>query len=392
MKLKEMPGLRLLKLPDSLFGQLLCLLFVGILILQAANFYVVCSVQAIYVHQLEKSRAENLVTYWFMFNSMSEGQRRKVLLHMADHERPEKLREMVEILPEAPNWKDGTPQVGRLIALVEKCFGSDMSELPEVAARRQENGTGIFPMHLPVLETAVRLSDGTWLKVTQPFNVDDRNVVWTQRFFVLLEAIIILLLMGCLLLRVTRPLRDLGIAAETFGRHPEASAPLPEHGVREVREAAQSFNHMRERICGNLAERDRMIAAMAHDLRTPLTRLQLRLDRVEPEDLRQKLQDAATDMQAIIKQGLELARSMNTEEPMTRLDVRAFIQSVGDDYADVGRNVTVSDTLQNLDGPLVVNARPLCLKRCLENLVSNACKYGGSAEISLERKNGSSLI
>ena len=374
---------RFFRLPDSLFGQLLFILFLGIVILQASNFEVVCNVQRLYVRQAEKSRAEQLATYWFLFNAMTGEQRRIAIDRMADSRRPEKLREMVELLPLEPDWpdrKNETDDVERLLEMVEDSFG--MKEPPAVIARIHENGTGIFPVHLPVLETAVRLSDGRWLKVTQPFDVDDRSVVWSQRLFVLLEAVVMLVLTAMLLLRVTTPLRLLSRAAESFGKHPEASAPLPERGAREIRDAAQSFNRMRERICGNLLERDRMIAAMAHDLRTPLTKLQLRLDRVEPDSLRQTLQETVSGMRSIISQGLELAKSLNTEEPVARLDMRAFLQSMVDDYADVGHNVVMADSGQTAVGSVIVDARPLCLKRCLENLISNACKYGGGAEVA----------
>ena len=388
--MEKASGRRFLRLPDSLFGQLVFLLFLGIVLFQATNFQVVCNVQRLYVRQAEKTRAEQLASYWFLFEAMNGEERRAALARMRDAGRPENLREMVEILPMKPDWEhlagaEDRERIGRLRAMVAESFGSALDAAPPVLARRHENGTGIFPVHLPVLETAIQLSDGTWLKVTQPFEVDDRKVVWSQRLFVLAEALVMLVLVAVVLLRVTRPIQKLCRAAEAFGRHPELAEPLPEEGVRGVRDAAQSFNRMRERICGNLAERDRMIAAMAHDLRTPLTRLQLRLDRVEPEPLRAKLQETASSMRAIISQGLELARSLNTDEAWTRLDMRSFLQSVADDHADVGARVSLEDNVQGAS-PVVVPARPLCLRRCLDNLITNACIYGGSARIGLAQE------
>ena len=383
---------RFFSVPDSLCGQLFLILFFGIVILQAANFDVVCGVQRLYVRQAEKSRAEHLAACWFLFDSMTAGQRRAALERMSGSRRPEKPREMVELLPAGPDWRDGTDSVARLLRMVEDSFGSAMRDVPPVVARTHENGAGIFPVHLPVLETAVRLSDGMWLKVTQPFNVDDRAVVWSQRLFVLAEAVVMLALTFLLLRRVTRPIRQLGLAAESFGKHPELSEPFPEKGVRELRDAARSFNRMRERICGNLAERDRMIAAMAHDLRTPLTRLQLRLDRVEPEILRRKLQKTVSDIRAIISQGLELARSLTTDESMTRLDLKAFLQSLADDYADVGHNVVMLASGRTGNDTVIVAARPLCLRRCLENILSNACAYGGGAWITLQEEEGRTAV
>lgn len=128
-----------------------------------------------------------------------------------------------------------------------------------------------------------------------------------------------------------------------------------------------------------------MIAALAHDLRTPLTKLQLRLTRVEPETLRDQLADTAKGMNAILTQGLEFARSLRTEEPMTKVDLPSFLQSLADDYADLGRAVTFQcdSALEANPQTGVLPARPLCLKRCMENLLTNACAYAGSAEIRL---------
>lgn len=375
-----------MRLPDSLFGQLLCVLVLGIVILQAANFEVVCNVQRLYVVQAEKNSAEHLVTCWHLFSAMTAEQRKEAIGRMSSSASEGSRLNTVELLPGKPDWndiKDDTSEdAARLSGILQKSFASCTDDVPPFAVRRP--GTeSVLPIHLPVLEAAVRLADGSWLKVTQPYSVDDRYVVWTQRLFVLLEAIVMLVLAAMVLLRITRPIRQLGSAAESFGRHPELSVPFPEQGVRELREVARSFNHMRERICGNLAERDRMIVAMAHDLRTPLTKLQLRLDRVVPEELRHKLQETVSDIRGIISQGLELAKSLNTEEAMARLDMKAFLQSIVDDYADTGHNVVYAASGKEEAGDIITDARPLCLKRCVENLISNACKYGDGASVSL---------
>ncbi|MDO4839979.1 MAG: HAMP domain-containing sensor histidine kinase [Desulfovibrionaceae bacterium] len=387
---------RFFKLPDSLFGQLLCVLVLGVVILQAANFEVVCNVQRLYVVQAEKSSAEHLVTCWFLFDSMTAEQRKEATGRMSSSGTRDARHNTVELLPERPDWDadsgdvsggtsgDASGEAGRLYSTIQQTFAGCTDIIPPFVVRNPEPASSLLPVHLPVLETAVRLTDGTWLKVTQPYSVDDRYVVWTQRLFVLLEAIVMLVLTAMVLMRITRPIRRLASAAESFGKKPELSEPFPEQGVRELREAAQSFNHMRDRICGNLAERDRMIVAMAHDLRTPLTKLQLRLDRVAPEELRRKMQETVSDIRGIISQGLELARSLNTEEAMARLDMKAFLQSIADDYADTGHNVVLEDLSREESGDIIIEARPLCLKRCVENLISNACKYGDGAMVSLE--------
>lgn len=382
--------------PDSIFRQLMLALIACIVLLQATNFLVVCTVQALYISQAEKTRAENLASYWFLFNVMTQEQRETTLGYMADARRPEQLREMIEFLPEAPDW--GPPesrQAAALARLVHESLMPGKKKAPLVLARIPDNAKpcySLFPAHLPILETAISLADGTWLKVVQPLDVDDRFVVWLQRFFVLLESVVILALALFLLSRVIRPLSRLSRAADSFGKQPEMSEPLPEKGSKEIREAAQSFNRMRERICGNLAERGRMLAAMAHDLRTPLTRAQLRLEEVEPEPLREKFGENLEEIQSILNQGLELAGSLTTTEEFAPLNLEAFLQSTVDDSASAGNKTTFAQLPPEIRTPVIVTARPLCLTRCLNNLISNALKYGGNAEIAIAETESNVII
>lgn len=383
------------KMPDSLFGQLMCILVFGIIILQIANFGVVCSVQLIYIRQAEKSRAENLVTYWALFNSMSIEQRETTIKHMLDSNISKNLREMIELLPSEPHWhnKGQEPNsVKRLQKMVDDIFDDQSANVPSVIARKQEEGIRIFPIHLTALETAIRMSDGEWLKVTQPFELDDRYAVYFERIFVFMEGIVMLAVMGFLLRRVTMPIRKLSEAAETFGKYPEKSMPLPEQGIKEIREAAHSFNCMRERICGNLLERNRMISAMAHDLRTPLTKLQLRLENIKPQELKDKLKSSIYELSEIITQGLELARSLNTNEPIAKLDIISFLQSIVDDYTYLGYDVTLEDSILIQSTPVTIMARSLCLKRCINNIVANACKYGKKAHITVSNEDKNIII
>ncbi len=190
-----------------------------------------------------------------------------------------------------------------------------------------------------------------------------------------------LLLAVVMVRRYTRPIEKLGAAVEMFGHRPDLVDPLPEEGVKEIRNASHSFNLMREQVLGNLEERNRMISAMTHDLRTPLTKLQLRLERVQPQELREKLQATTAEMSSIIVQGLEFARSLTTNEKPIRLELVSFLQSLVDDATDVGGKVALQCEGIGEEKTVVVSARTLCLRRCLENLISNANKYAGEAKV-----------
>ncbi len=170
-----MPFIDRLKYRSSILTQILLVLVLGILILQVTNFLVVCHVQGTYVNQAEKIRAQEFVAYWRLFDSMTPAGREKALAAL----NPSGAR-VVQILDGDPHWQDTSSQVGRFINLAGELIGPSH---PKVEARKQDN-TGLqLGLHLPTLETAIALNDGQWLQVTEPLEVDDRAVVWTQRMF-----------------------------------------------------------------------------------------------------------------------------------------------------------------------------------------------------------------
>lgn len=370
-------------LPDSIFGQILFVLVSGLALLQIANFLVVCGVQRLYVGQLEAARIGHVVSYRALFESIPADLRAETL--NAAHGNPAlgHSSERVTIVRTRPDWPAPGPILAKPLKALEEALAAGGAS-PEVLVRGEESDA-LFPLHAPPMEAAVALEDVTWLTILFPVEADDRLMVWSQRLFVFLEAVVLLVPLVYLLKRVTKPIDRLCSAAKAFGAAPQESPALPEESPREPRSAANAFNRMREQIRGHLDERNRMIAALAHDLRTPLTKLQLRLARVEPETLRDQLAEPAKGMNAILTQGLEFARSLRTEEPMTKVDLPSSLQSLADDYADLGRAVTFEcdSALEANPQTGVLPARPLCLKRCMENLLTNACAYAGSAEIRL---------
>ncbi len=175
-----------------------------------------------------------------------------------------------------------------------------------------------------------------------------------------------------------RPLNQLAQAATGLGQDINRPA-LPEHGSREIRQAAIAFNAMQQRIRQHIQQRTQMLAAITHDLQTPLTRLRLRLEKVSDRELRDKLIDDLSAMQFMVKEGLDLARSMDSNEEFKPLDLDSLLDSVCTDAIDAGQNVSLVGK-----SSVTVMARPQGLRRCLNNLVDNAIKYGHSAKISLQ--------
>jgi len=144
-----------------------------------------------------------------------------------------------------------------------------------------------------------------------------------------------------------------------------------------VRIAIRAFNAMQRRLHQHLHEQTHMISAITHDLQTPMTRLRLRLDEVSDEHLRARLLADWRAMREMVDEGLELARSTGAREEFVQLDVDSLIESIVEDAQDMGHKASF-DRAAGLD----IRCRPQMLRRCVQNLVDNAIKYGGSAHLS----------
>lgn len=179
------------------------------------------------------------------------------------------------------------------------------------------------------------------------------------------------------------PLADLAASARTFGEVSTDPVPVREGGPKEVREAAEAFNRMQLRINDVLEKRTRMLAAVSHDLRTPLTRLRLRLDLLEEEDLREKSLQDLNLMEQQIDAALTFLRDGATAEPLERIDLPSFLQSLCDQYADTGSLVSL-----RYEGRLSVMARSTELGRAMSNLIDNALHYATAAEVLTYRDGG----
>ncbi|MFJ1299909.1 ATP-binding protein [Pseudomonadota bacterium AL_CKDN230030165-1A_HGKHYDSX7] len=204
------------------------------------------------------------------------------------------------------------------------------------------------------------------------------------RWIPLVLALQLLLLVVCAWLAVrlaVRPLTRLARAADAIDLDREPT-PLAETGPSEVAQASAAFNAMQARIASHLAERMRMLGAISHDLQTPITRMKLRTEFMDDTPEKEKFENDLTEVQRLVREGLDYARSAhgNLEIP-ARVDLPALLDSLVCDYQDTGREVTLSGTC---DSPLLT--RPHALRRVLGNLIDNALKFAGSAELRIESR------
>jgi signal transduction histidine kinase len=190
-------------------------------------------------------------------------------------------------------------------------------------------------------------------------------------------AVIILAVAVWVVRRVTAPLAALSSAAERLGNDLNAP-PMPETGTIETRQASRAFNAMQARLRSLIENRTRMLAAISHDLRTPLTLLRLRAESVEDESEREKMLATIAEMDSMVAATLQFARDEATAEPHRRTDLTALLASVVDDMADIGLPVVMEPAQ-----PIVRECQPASLKRALTNLLDNAVKYGKRARAAI---------
>lgn len=182
--------------------------------------------------------------------------------------------------------------------------------------------------------------------------------------------------------RAAAPLARLSAGAEALGRDLDGP-PLAVEGTREVRQAAMALNAMQTRLQALIAERARVLAAVAHDLQTPLTRLRLRVEKVADETLRAQLIADLAAMQHLVREGLDLARLETRIEPVVPVDLDALLSALCEDAAEAGQPVVF---VQGCGA--VRPTRPLALRRCLTNLIDNAVRHGGDAAVRGEAQAG----
>jgi signal transduction histidine kinase len=224
----------------------------------------------------------------------------------------------------------------------------------------------------------VRLKDGTLLTFDSRQPAETAN--WPYRLLaslgVLLAAVIAVSLIA--VRWTTRPLKALADAADQLGRDIDR-APMPEKGPLEVQRAARAFNSMQERLGRYIRERAATLAAMSHDLKTPLNRLRLRAELLEDGEAKKKIAQDVDEMESMVYEALEFMRGGQTAEKPQPIDVNALLESLASDARDTGGTVTVEGAAST---PYV--GRPQALKRCMGNLLDNALKYGGGAWLLLE--------
>jgi len=227
------------------------------------------------------------------------------------------------------------------------------------------------------LQASVQLANGQFLLFTAILPDSGPSTSWQFLIAMVVMSAIVVPTSIWAVRRVTAPLGTVIRAAERLGRDVNAP-PIIEAGSREMRQAAQVFNEMQGRLQRLLQNRTNLLAALSHDLRTPLTLLRLRVEALPDSEERDRMLANIGDLDAMIGETLKFARDQAATEPLRRTDLTALLMAIVDDMADAGLPVSMVPAES-----VILECRPGGLRRALANLLDNAVKYGKSARVEL---------
>lgn len=380
-------------LPNSLFGQTLLVLLAGLIVSQAAGWWIYTADREQAVRAVGGlAAAQRITNLTRLVQETPTEWRERVVSALSDQTFRVSLSSRRPTI--ATNAEDSIAAQVIKEFLAEQLAGKSgqqplvsvsMSASPPFAAPHPMwggpmmhgfGGLGGFGVFRD-LQVAVPLSDGQWLSFVTALPESGPGFSRQFLFSMAVMAIIILAVSVWAVRRVTAPLASLSAAAERLGN--DLGAPsIPETGTIETRQASRAFNTMQARLRSLIDNRTRMLAAISHDLRTPLTLLRLRAENVENAPEREKMLATIAEMDSMVGATLQFARDEAKTELRRPTDITALVQSVVDDMAEAGQPVTMEPA-----SSIVLECRPDAVKRVFRNLIDNAVKHGKAAKVAI---------
>lgn len=391
-------------IPQTMLGRTLCVLIGGILLVQVLGGIVHYREWQSFSENAERSKLiERMATYVQWMNTATPMQR-EFLLRSRQSNSMRAWQSTKSILHEHADWFGVEALVRERLS--EALGGIDKKRIrvdddPKGAERRRKKDDDHddddddddrdghwkeMRRHMfqdrrsqPIILVSVQLDDTAWLNMRVPYEgfKPPRFLpfIGPVLFLTFIVGLIAIVMMG----RANKPLSRMAKAAERLGRDVNAPPMDEDSGPREVREAATAFNEMQTRLRRFVQDRTHMLAAISHDLRTPLTRMRLRAEFVEDDQQRVKMLADLEEMESMIAATMAFARDDVANEGVSKLDIATLVESICEDACETGGDVSYEGA-----DALSFQGRPIGLKRAISNLVANALKYAGACQVVLK--------
>ena len=345
--------------PRTLFGRLVLLMATGLVVAQLAGAVIhLAERQRTVGRTVSDEMAHRLAAVYRAIDSHDAGSRQDLALQLSSP------RQQLAIEATAPDAVAGPTLLVDLPGRLHGLLGDGVEVRP---VRLPHFGAFAYDLYL-------KLSSGEWLRIRGSAPDEIFAQPWHLAFNLALILIAVVGVVAVAARSTVRPLTELARAAHGLGddlRRP----PLSEDGPAEVREAAHAFNVMQMRIRQGIEERERFLAAVSHDLKTPVTRLRLRTEMLAEAGLRERFRSDIEEMQQLLDGTLDFLRGKAVDEPLQPIDLAALLESLADDFSARGPVVL------HCPDSLRIFGRPVALKRALANLIDNAIKYGDRASV-----------
>jgi signal transduction histidine kinase len=359
----------------TLAARLALILLAGLLVAQGVSFWLQWSERSVAVTQVSGGHlADRIAPAIRVLEASPTAQRGAAIAALQGggvHFELVAVDQVLPVVPRGPMQAMLSERLGRVIEIRTEGGGRGM-------------GMGLGPGLGPGMQRGslshrmdVRLLDGQWVRATIGPELEVTTPALPNKLLIQLAISLGLVIVVVLLAvrQATRPLLQLAQAADKLGSDLDAP-PLPEDGPAETRHAAQAFNRMQAKIKRLVNERARALAAVSHDLRTPLTRLRLRTELIDDNSLRDQMTADLEAMAAMIDGTLGYLRGLQANEVVRPIDINALLESMADDAHVLGRSIQITGQAQQ-----AYQGRLSALRRALQNLIDNAFKYCHGASI-----------
>jgi signal transduction histidine kinase len=377
--------------PRSLFGQTLAILLAGFVVSQVIGYLIYTQDRGQAVRAIGGfAAAQRIANLAQLVRDAPNDWRQRIVVGLSDPSFRVALSAEPPQVPSA-NGADIVAVAIRDFLAGQLSLGPSQQPLVSASPAAGHRFSGLGPMAggpmmmrsfggfggFRSLDVAIPLPGGQWL--TFATTLPETGPGLSSQFVASLAVMAIIILVASIwaVRRVTSPLASLAAAAQRLGGNLGAP-PIPETGTIEVRQASHAFNTMQTRLRGLIENRTRMLAAISHDLRTPLTLLRLRTENVADVQERDKMLATICEMDRMVAATLQAARDEAMAEQRRRTDLTALLASVVDDMADAGLPVEMEPS-----PPFIYECQPSALKRALTNLLDNAVKYGKLARATV---------
>ena len=227
------------------------------------------------------------------------------------------------------------------------------------------------------LQISVQMENGLWLNLRASAPKSPGLAIGHILLFMGISMLLVVVVLMIMMRRITQPLKHLTSAAQRLGVG-EQVKPLPEKGPNDIRETIRAFNQMNSRLQRFVSDRTRMLAALSHDLRTPITTMRLRVELMPDSPDRDQLLSTLDEMQQMSEATLAFMRQASDTEATRNVELNAMLDSLCEDYIEMGQDVQYTENDET-----IIICRPVSMKRALRNLIDNAVKYGDRARVSL---------